>query len=216
MRQALRKSPALAPLRAAKRIVWRTANRIRVASSEPTTRAKIAQFDKLHLGCGPRVLEGWANLDIAGSAHLTWDLRKPLPVTDHSISAIYSEHFIEHLSREDGLKLMRDCRRTLKSGATIRISTPDLRYLCKSYLSNSAPDMSVLGWTPETPCAYVNEAVRLWGHLFIYDEDEIRRMLTEAGFSDMRRMGWRQSTFPYLCDLESRPFFNDLIVEATG
>ena len=32
-------------------------------------------------------------------------------------------------------------------------------------------------WAPRTPCDMVNEAMRLWGHLYVWDEDELIRAL---------------------------------------
>jgi predicted SAM-dependent methyltransferase len=60
----------------------------------------------------------------------------------------------------------------------------------------------------------VNEGMRLWGHVFLYDEPELFSLLRECGFSDIRRVKWGESDHPELRGLESRPDFADLIVEA--
>ena len=63
-------------------------------------RGQLAGSDRLHLGCGPNVFEGWANLDIGGGRGVTsFDLTSRLPFADASIERIYTEHFIEHLPR---------------------------------------------------------------------------------------------------------------------
>ena len=41
-------------------------------------------------------------------------------------------------------------------------------------------------WAPRTPCDMVNEAMRLWGHLYVWDEDELMSALATAGFVSAR------------------------------
>jgi predicted SAM-dependent methyltransferase len=61
----------------------------------------------------------------------------------------------------------------------------------------------------------INEGMRYWGHVFVYDEPELVSLLEECGFSGVRRMNWGASDHPELRNLESRPDFADLIIEAT-
>jgi SAM-dependent methyltransferase len=115
---------------------------------------------KLNLGCGERVVPGWTNVDYAIGARLarlrfvgpalsklkilrtTWpsdifihDLRSGIPFADESIDVVYSSHFLEHLSRQEGAQLLRDCRRVLKPGGILRIVVPDLAAIVEKYLS---------------------------------------------------------------------------------
>jgi predicted SAM-dependent methyltransferase len=60
----------------------------------------------------------------------------------------------------------------------------------------------------------VNEGMRSWGHVFVYDEPELVALLKECGYSDIRRVKWGESDHPELRGLESRPDFEDLILEA--
>jgi hypothetical protein len=61
----------------------------------------------------------------------------------------------------------------------------------------------------------MNEGLRSWGHQFVYDADELRDVLAEAGFVAVEWAGWRQSRHPELNDLEQRPYHQELIAEAT-
>jgi predicted SAM-dependent methyltransferase len=184
------------------------------ASRQIVTPLLISKYDKLHLGCGPRQLAGWANIDISGPGNLIWDLRRPLPVKPQSIRFIYTEHFIEHITRPDALALLGSCKTVLKEGGSIRISTPDLRQLAKDYIAGKMPTLSPELWNPLTPCAMLNEGMRLWGHQFVYDEDELVSLLNQVGFSRIRRMRWNESDLPDFRNLESRSNNNDLILEA--
>jgi predicted SAM-dependent methyltransferase len=172
------------------------------------------RHDKLHLGSGARLLEGWANIDIGGVGTLLWDLRKPLPIKARKVRLVYTEHFIEHIDRADALRLFTHAREVMAPGAILRVSTPDLRKVADDYLNGRVVEMPHGGWYPKTPCRMLNEAVRWWGHVFLYDEAELTGLLDECGYSDIRRVAWGASETPGLRGLESRPDFGDLIVEA--
>jgi predicted SAM-dependent methyltransferase len=170
------------------------------------------RFRKLHLGCGPRHLEGWANIDISPAARIVWDLRKPLPVS--RVGWVYSEHFIEHIAREDAVRLLTNVRRVLTDEGVVRISTPDLAALVEDYRAGILADMPEDGWQPKSLCQMLNEGMREWGHTFLYDEPELRDVLAEAGFGRIERVRHSESAHAELRNLESRPDLGDLILEA--
>lgn len=169
---------------------------------------------KLHLGSGDVRLDGWLNVDLeAPCADLHLDLRKPLPFGDESVEYIFNEHFIEHIDRKDALSLLKECCRVLNQNGVLRLSTPNLRYLAVSYLSRNINDWGDL-WQPKNPCHLMNEGMRFWGHEFLYDAEELNIILSEAGFEYIRFVPWRESTVDKLAGLESRPFHQELIIEA--
>lgn len=45
---------------------------------------------------------------------------------------------------------------------------------------------------------------------------QLTRLLMAGGFSDVRRVQWRRSDHPELANLETRPDFGDLILEAVA
>lgn len=170
---------------------------------------------RLHLGCGGRILKGWANIDRYHADNVVaWDLAKGLPVKDDSVDYIYSEHFIEHLPRDATLTLLRECRRVLSPGGVFRVSTPDLKRLISDYHDQKLEVWSDVDWYPQTPCQLLNEGMRSWGHEFVYDQPELESMLVEAGFTRTRRMSHGSSDYTDLQFLESRPDHEDLILEA--
>lgn len=62
---------------------------------------------KLHIGCGTVYKEGWINIDNNSDNNIKkldfmWDLRKPLPLPENSVDFIYNEHFLEHLTADEG------------------------------------------------------------------------------------------------------------------
>jgi len=149
--------------------------------------------DKLQLGAGSALLSGWINTDIdldGNSSYL--DVTKPFPFDDDTFRYVFCEHLIEHLSYQEGLFMLRECRRVLRSGGILRVATPDLaqllglfnnklsqiqrRYI-KYLTDNYAPD------TNYRPCHVINIAFRTWGHQFIYDEVTLGDALIKAGFT---------------------------------
>jgi predicted SAM-dependent methyltransferase len=181
-----------------------------------TARRTLAGATRLHLGSGDHVLPGWANIDALALPGVTpWDLRKPLPVADDSIDLIYSEHFIEHVTRDQAARLLGDCHRALRPGGVIRLSTPDLAKLIEEYQAGRLDEWADVDWRPATPAQLVNEAVREWGHLFIFDYAELSGLLREIGYRDVTRVRWRESRHAPLNGLECRPDHGEVIVEAT-
>lgn len=171
---------------------------------------------RVHLGCGPHVFEGWVNLDVGGGAGVVpYDLTGKLPFRDASVERVFTEHFIEHVSRERGRRFISECARILKPGGVLRVSTPDLRRLVEEYVHGRTTEWLDQGWKPATPARMLNEGMRSWGHVFVYDEAELIDALRAGGFSRFVRVGWHESTVSDLRDLERRSFHGDLIVEAT-
>lgn len=180
-----------------------------------TIARSLASIDRLHLGCGPNIMPGWGNLDLAGGpGSYRYDLTHSLPKEDLSVRYIYTEHFIEHIEREAGARLLRECRRVLTDDGVLRVSTPDLRFLVREYESGRLDEWADMQWRPASSCRLLNESMRLWGHVFLYDEAELRQMLGEAGFRSVDRVAYRDSRHAPLVGLETRPFHQDLIVEA--
>ncbi|MBK5552224.1 methyltransferase domain-containing protein [Pseudomonas sp. TH03] len=169
---------------------------------------------KLHLGCGSIQFPGWVNIDLdSPTADLLLDLTEPLPFADGSVSHIFNEHFIEHVSREQAVAFLKECHRVLVPGGAIRITTPNLRFLTFSYLSNTTDEWGDL-WQPNSRCQMMNEGMRSWGHQFVYDAEELVRVLGEAGFKSVVFQPYRESSDEVFAGLEARPFHNELIVEA--
>ncbi len=90
----------------------------------------------LNLGCGQRFHPSWTNLDLqpADPSIRRWNVTQRLPFDDASFAAVYHSHLLEHLPREQALPFMRECRRVLKPGGTIRLAVPNLEAIARLYL----------------------------------------------------------------------------------
>ena len=180
------------------------------------TKRLLSRHDKLHLACGNHLLPGWANIDqLDAPGVIKHDLTQPLPAASGTIAFIFTEHFIEHVTRSQGVKLLKECHRLLKPGGVLRISTPDLKKLIAEYANGRIDEWRDMHWLPATPCQLLNEGMRLWGHQFLYDQEELSLVLKESGFTDIRTVDWRKSGHPELHDRECRPYHGEIVVEAT-
>lgn len=94
----------------------------------------------VNLACGESYLSdpSWFNLDYtpAGTDVTRTDLLGKLPLADHSVDLVYCSHFVEHIPRKYVLGFLRECRRILRPGGTLRIVVPDFEEMCTRYLES--------------------------------------------------------------------------------
>ncbi len=90
----------------------------------------------LNLACGHRHHPDWVNVDLVATGEdvLKHDLTQGLPFADAEFDAVYSSHFLEHLSRADGAAFLRECHRVLRPRGVIRVVVPDLEGLTRAYI----------------------------------------------------------------------------------
>ena len=92
----------------------------------------------LHLGCGPKYLPGFVNIDANPKQKIDlWlDVRCGLPFASASVDSIYSTHMIEHFFPDELEQLFAECVRTLKPGAGLRLVVPSLQSAIRAYQEN--------------------------------------------------------------------------------
>ena len=92
----------------------------------------------LHLGCGPKYLPGFVNIDAnpTQKSDMWLDVRCGLPFASASVDSIYSTHMIEHLYPDELEKLLLECVRVLKAGAGCRIIVPSLSNAILAFQQN--------------------------------------------------------------------------------
>lgn len=178
---------------------------------------------KLNIGCGTDYKKGWINIDNNSDNNiekldLNWDMRYPLPFPENSVDYIFNEHFIEHLTVEEGQKAIKDLMRVLKPGGVMRIATPDLEVTVNKYMNIPlSKDPTIKKYHLEyvkTRAERINIGFRWWGHKWIYDWEELERRVKQAGYHKIVRCKLSKSKHKQLNNLEIRSE-STLIAEIT-
>jgi hypothetical protein len=166
---------------------------------------------KINFGSGTFPLDGWINVDLEASnkPDVVVDVGRPLPFAARTDDYIFCEDLIAYLGLDSVRVFLAECRRILKAQGAMRILTPDLAQLARSYCDE--PGMLVDLWKRSTgialatgtACEVVNRAYELAGH-FQFDSPTLIALAGEAGF-DATRVGYRKSRFGALAALDMRP-----------
>lgn len=164
----------------------------------------------LQVGAGGKALPGWINTDYAYYPNCVFlDITRPLPFADGQLSLIVAEHVIANVPKQGGMAFLRECHRCLRPAGVLRLSTPNLTALSSLLLTGEPAE--ILGALLErhrrlyrpraaavSPCDLVNDLHRMWGHRYLYTEEELYRQLRRAGFSQIEKLMYGYSRHPRL------------------
>jgi predicted SAM-dependent methyltransferase len=137
-----------------------------------------------------------------------------LPHSKASAEYIYSSHMLEHLEHEDAKRFLKECARVLAPGGRIRIMTPNVYLVVRDYLArrdkadlrSGAADfmMECLGVFEDNGSRWLSWARRKNTHKWLYDEFNLKALLEQSGFSNVRAETAWVSDFPDLEALEPK------------
>lgn len=148
-----------------------------------------------------------------GSPILHCDLAKGLPYTDHTVPAVFSSHFFEHIRRDEALSLLRECRRVLKPNGIIRICVPDLQHEA-AVMQQALADYTagypepIMAYLVRQDHGFIN---RYEHHRAMYDWPLLEALLTEVGFVDITQ---RERQVGDIADVHALDSRGGLFVEA--
>lgn len=178
------------------------------------SKQKIGRFLKerkeifIEVGSGDKKgINGWLTIDLTRNCDIFWDLRNGIPFPDESVSKIYSSHFFEHLSYQEGQKFLDECLRVLSPGGIFSICVPNARLYIEAYLMNSELDTNLFcGYKPAynntTRIDYVNYIAYMDGHhKYMLDEENLIHILKSKGLKNVRLREFDPSL-----DLQDRDF----------
>jgi predicted SAM-dependent methyltransferase len=164
---------------------------------------------RIHVGAGPRRLPGWTNTDIDGKAEYFLDVVAPWPVSPGTVSHVFADNVVEHLTLEGNRAFLGNAIVSLAPGGTIRLTTPDSEATARMYLTDPGPLMERHrrhGYDVAHPVDLLRIAFTTSGHHLGYpfDEAALRAELIAAGFVKIRRCRSAESDDPDLRGLEAR------------
>lgn len=144
---------------------------------------------RLNFGCGATRYSGWIGIDcsFAQTVDLTLDLRRKLPFPDASVDLCYSEHFLEHLYPDEGLRHLAEVSRVLKPDGRYRVALPDVMKFARRYLEGDEDFFRrAFPWAQRPMEAFY--CVANWGgeHRNILDLRELEYLGLRAGFAMVR------------------------------
>lgn len=191
---------------------------------------------RVNVGSGPAAADGWINLDgswqawFAGRPLLAWivgvvagrevggwspsiqchDVRRRLPFADGSVSIVFASHIVEHLTREDAIRFLRDAHRVLRPGGVCRIIVPDLESAVRVYAAERGegrPDsgdrlmerlhLRTAGNDSSNPVLrWYRSRTEFHLHKWMYDGAGACRAFEDAGFPAPAVRGFLESDIP--------------------
>lgn len=157
-----------------------------------------------NLGCGGVRPQGgnWWNVDDLHSQlfhgtpermfldreprYLNWDIVKSgVPFKDNELDCILASHVVEHMDAQEGVNLLKECRRALKPGGSVLISVPNAKYFRKVDHDDRNENWPWLfGVTdPKNPIpTWRSAALFFVQHKMVFSEDSLWCFFREAGF----------------------------------
>jgi predicted SAM-dependent methyltransferase len=157
-------------------------------------------------------LDGWLNTDIDDSSIMYLNAVEVWPVPPGSVSYIYADNFIEHITIDDARRFLSNAFTALRPGGIIRIVTPNVRTAAEAYLGGGSLLEAMLdrhrrnGYRVE----YAVDVLRIvfaesehWRG-YLYDEEALSAELRRAGFVDASVCRVGESAHPPLRGLDSR------------
>ncbi|MGB7160680.1 MAG: methyltransferase domain-containing protein [Tepidisphaeraceae bacterium] len=183
--------------------------------------ARLAKRPWLRKLAGTLRLAPRSQIDIPWPRNVSYvNLRSPLPYDENAFDAVYASHTLEHLYRDEALRLLREGRRVVRPGGHVRMLVPDLAGIVQEYLGQiRMPD----ALHDDDPARRMCRRLLMRGeqrggrglayslylsrtdfhsHKWMYDGPSLVKLFNEAGFADARVMGFRESAIPHLDKVE--------------
>ncbi len=140
----------------------------------------------------------------SGAPSLLANLERGLPFPDKSASRVYSNNFLEHLSRDAALSCLRETHRVLAAGGIVRVVVPDLERYVRAYANRESEFFARVSdntyWPSwcKLPADYLTSIVHGapelgWVHRWAWDEETLTQALRSVGFEDVARRSVNES-----------------------
>ncbi len=155
---------------------------------------------QIQIGGGARTLAGFVNVDLVPPADVLWDVREGLPFRDATSSAIFAEHFLEHIDYPVAAKrFIAECFRVLATRGHLIVGVPDAALVIGGYVNDDRAlrDRMMRDWYGKrdnqahfnTYVDLVNyvfrdqdDSDRYTPHLWAYDYPKLESLMISAGF----------------------------------
>ena len=171
---------------------------------QPSIRARKL---RVNIGSGRFPVRSWMNVDLP-PAQLAINLRWGLPLPKACAEYAFMAHVLEHFYYPDeALAILKDIRRILKPGGTLRVIVPDIEKWLRAYAADDKEffrarkkvwKVASRGTRLEQLMLYVGAGAGahpsyFFGHKSGYDFETLRKLLLKAGFGDVEHSDFMRS-----------------------
>lgn len=159
---------------------------------------------KVHLGCGKRFIPGFVHVDQVAFPHVDHvsDLRALDMFDDGAASLLYACQVLEYFDEVEVNGVLREWRRVLAPGGTLRLSVPNFRTIVTLYDAGLSLDWflgTLFGRIPDGQGGFVY-------HRTTYDAETLAKTLRGSGFEDVVEWDWRQTEHANVDDFSQAYF----------
>jgi predicted SAM-dependent methyltransferase len=191
----------------------------------------------IHIGCEFKIGKNWKNYDISLVAQIEkiplfrkfikinrlhypkeviyGDISKKPLCKNNQADNIYCSHALEHMSKEDMQKALKNIYFMLKPNGCFRLIVPDLKTRAQKYLENNDCDAFIesIGFGKKrSDKSFIDFLRKLFGnsgHLWMYDNNSMQKYLFEAGFKNIRKSKIGDSGIKVFTEVEEKHRFVD-------
>ena len=134
------------------------------------------------------------------------DLTAGLPFADETVPHVFSSHFFEHIKRGEAIALLREAYRVMRPGGIIRICVPSLDdQVVKIRKAVEAYDQGDVVPIQEFVTVVLDGYYSPFSyHKWMYNFNEMKDVMTEAGFTDVKECSFGQGDIPDVEMLDTR------------
>ena len=147
---------------------------------------KIEDCKLVNLGCGSKPFKNFINIDNLFTENVEYtnsDVSDLQMFQNETIDYLYASHVLEHIERVKTFSTLLEWNRVLKFGGMLRISVPDWDASVSYY--NKTHDLeNLLNWIYG---GRENEQLNEFSHKRIFNFDNLRSLLYEAGFKRIEK-----------------------------
>jgi SAM-dependent methyltransferase len=147
---------------------------------------------------------------------LVGDIRDGLPLPDESLDYVVSIHALPMVAIADLVPTLRELRRVLRPGGTLRLALPDLEKGLAAWRGGDRDYFQVPDDDASTISGKFITQLLWYGYsVTIFTGEWVEELLTRAGFATVHHCGYRQSAsdHPGITELDNREQ-ESLFVEA--
>ena len=147
---------------------------------------------KVNVGCGSHPLLYWDNIDSDGAAFADKYVSvPPMPYGDGEVDEIFAGHFLEHLTQEEAVEFLAECRRVLVPKGKLGIVVPDTEEVMRRHFDHTADGRVQYPKGTWLDVHDLNDMCHLFlystaqdsHHQWSYNHNTLARLLVANGFS---------------------------------